>query len=138
MQSQEIPRDPRDEQLPGPTWPGLLRRFGRATCTRGELRPAFQWVRPGELPAIYSQESNPDAVAAVKLFTPDGCWTWYLIEHDGADSAFGLVVGLEPELGYVDLAELAAVRGPMGLPIERDLYWTPKPWREIQKELEAR
>lgn len=31
----------------------------------------------------------------------------------------------EPELGYVSLSELATVRGPLGLPLERDLYVTP-------------
>jgi hypothetical protein len=29
-----------------------------------------------------------------------------------------------PELGYVSLAELASVRGKLGLPIERDLHFT--------------
>ena len=39
--------------------------------------------------------------------------------------AFGLCdLGLgEPELGYVHLAELAAVRGKLGLPVERDLHF---------------
>jgi hypothetical protein len=41
--------------------------------------------------------------------------------------AFGLRdLGLgEPELGYVSLHELAEVRGPLGLPLERDLYFAP-------------
>jgi hypothetical protein len=29
----------------------------------------------------------------------------------------------EPELGYVSLAELSAVRGKLGLPVERDLHF---------------
>ena len=48
---------------------------------------------------------------------------------------FGLVDGHEKELGYVSLNELRSVRGPLGLPIERDLYWQPKPLREIAPEL---
>lgn len=28
-----------------------------------------------------------------------------------------------PELGYVSLAELATVRGTLGLPVERDLHF---------------
>jgi hypothetical protein len=42
----------------------------------------------------------------------------------------GLLFGLcdlrlgQPELGYVSLAELSTVRGKLGLPIERDLYFT--------------
>jgi hypothetical protein len=43
--------------------------------------------------------------------------------------ASGLAFGLcdlgvgEPELGYVSLAELSAVRGKLGLPIERDRHF---------------
>jgi len=31
-----------------------------------------------------------------------------------------------PELGWVSLKELATVRGKLGLPVERDLYFKPK------------
>ena len=30
-----------------------------------------------------------------------------------------------PELGYVSLSELAALRGRLNLPVERDLYFVP-------------
>jgi hypothetical protein len=55
---------------------------------------------------------------------PDGNATWLLTELDpnGEHLAFGLC---EPELGYVSLHELAAARGPLGLPLERDYYLTP-------------
>jgi hypothetical protein len=63
----------------------------------------------------------------VKLFTPDAGATWLLTEIDPSDPdiAFGLCdLGLgETELGYVSLSELADVRGQIGLPIERDLYF---------------
>ena len=42
--------------------------------------------------------------------------------------------GLENEFGYFSLRELESIRGPFGLTIERDLYWTPKPIREIAKD----
>jgi hypothetical protein len=45
------------------------------------------------------------------------------------------VEGQEKELGYVSLSELEDVRGPMGLPIERDLHWRPKTLEEIAPEL---
>ncbi|MBX3597961.1 MAG: DUF2958 domain-containing protein [Rhizobiaceae bacterium] len=32
----------------------------------------------------------------------------------------------EPELGYVTLSEIKQVRGALGLPVERDLYFTAK------------
>ena len=63
----------------------------------------------------------------VKFFTPDAQATWLLTEltPDDPELAFGLCdLGLgEPELGYVHLAELAAVRGKLGLPVERDLHF---------------
>ena len=68
-----------------------------------------------------------DPTPVVKLFTPDASATWLLTEIDpeDADRAFGLCdLGLgSPELGYVSLAELAALRGPMGLPVERDQHF---------------
>lgn len=61
----------------------------------------------------------------VKLFTPWGSATWVLSELDQDGIAFGLCdLGMgEPELGYVDLNELAALRGPFGLRVERDLHF---------------
>ena len=80
-----------------------------------------------KLPPLYSgEEKGLDAMATVKFFTPDSSWTWYASEFDGEDILFGLVVGLEIELGYFSLKELQEVKGPMGLPIERDLHYKPK------------
>jgi len=67
----------------------------------------------------------------VKFFTPDAQWTRYASEFDGDDIFFGLVSGLEVELGYFLLKELKDVRVPMGLPIERDLYYEPKSLGEL-------
>ncbi len=77
------------------------------------------------IPPLHSQESNPDPMVVCKFFTPDSSWTWYVLEFDGEDTFFGLVVGHVPELGYFALSELEAIRGPYGLAIERDLWWTP-------------
>ena len=67
-----------------------------------------------------------DFVPVVKLFTPDANCTWLLTELDpeDADIAFGLCdLGLGfPELGTVRISELESIRGPLGLPIERDRY----------------
>lgn len=85
------------------------------------------------LPALYSQDGKGvDAIAHVKFFTPDGNWTWFATEYDPAEGMFfGLVRGLEEELGYFSLAELELARGPLGLPIERDLHFRPKPLKEV-------
>ena len=89
-----------------------------------------------QLPPLYSQEDKGGkAIVYVKFFTPDSNWTWLITEFDGEDTFFGLVEGHEKELGYFSLKELESVRGPMGLPIERDLYWKPKTLEEIAPEL---
>lgn len=72
-------------------------------------------------------ERGFDPLPVVKLFTPDAGATWLLAEIDPDDEghAFGLCdLGLgTPELGWVSLAEIEALRGPLGLPVERDLYF---------------
>ena len=77
-----------------------------------------------------------DAIVQVKYFTPDGNWTWWATEYDPVEKLFfGLVEGFERELGYFSLAELESGRGALGLPIERDLHWTPKPLKDLWGEL---
>ena len=90
-----------------------------------------------KLPALYSQDGKGGkAIAYVKFFCPDSNpWTWYACEYDGEDIFFGLVHGFEKELGYFSLSELKSVRGPLGLPIERDKFWQPKTLAEIAPEL---
>ncbi len=102
-------------------------------------------IKPDELldvlPAIGSTDGQgSDAVALVKLFTPWGSWSWYITEASREGDAvlmFGLVDGHVKELGYVSLNELLSVRGPMGLAIERDLYWSPKKLGDLAPELFA-
>ena len=90
-----------------------------------------------KLPALYSgEELGLMAVALVKFFTPDSNWTWYASEFDGEDLFFGLVSGFEVELGYFSLSELQSVKGSLGLPIERDLYYEPKTLKELMKKHE--
>ena len=55
-------------------------------------------------------------------------------EYDGENIFFGLVSGLELEFGYFSLKELKEVKGPMGLPIERDLHFEPKTLRELRDQ----
>jgi hypothetical protein len=56
--------------------------------------------------------------------------TWLLTELDPMepDRAFGLCdLGLGfPELGYVSIAELESLRGPLGLWVERDLHFSAR------------
>ncbi len=63
----------------------------------------------------------------MKLFTPDAGATWLLawLDPEDGDVAWGCCdPGLGcPEIGPVRLSEIAAVRGALGLPVERDLYF---------------
>ena len=80
------------------------------------------------IPRLYATQHEADPVAHVKLFTPDSSWTWLVMEYDPEQRlCFGLVFGHEREFGYFSLEEMESVRGPLGLRIERDLYWKPKP-----------
>jgi hypothetical protein len=99
-----------------------------------ELLPAE--VRAA-LPKLYSQEKNPDPTVHVKYFTPDAGWTWLATEgeeDEGDFRFFGYVIGQFKEWGYFVLSELESARGPMGLAIERDLYFTPGPLSEVLKQ----
>lgn len=64
-----------------------------------------------------------DHVPVVKFFNPMGAATWLATELDqDGDSLFGLAdLGFgSPELGIFSLSELASLRLPFGLGIERD------------------
>jgi hypothetical protein len=86
-----------------------------------------------QIPPLYSTENVPlaEKVIVAKFFHPCGRWTWYVVEgeptEDGDWLFFGLVQGHETEWGYFTLAELESARGPLGLGIERDLYFEPGP-----------
>jgi len=67
---------------------------------------------------------EPDPVPVVKFFNPLGTARWLATElFDDNDSCFGLVdLGFgTPELGVFSLSELANVRLPFGMTIERDI-----------------
>jgi len=86
-----------------------------------------------QLPSLYAQENNPDAIAYVKFFTPHSNWTWYATEFDGEDTFFGLVQGQDEELGYFSLLEFQRFRSSYGVRIERDLYFQPMPLSQLRR-----
>ena len=93
-----------------------------------------------KLPALYTQEAheNPEKemVFYVKLFTPDSNWTWFIAEYDPEkEIAWCYVMGLENEYGTIDIKELKEVRGPFGLPIERDISFDPIKEKELMDEI---
>jgi hypothetical protein len=96
-----------------------------------QKRPCYRYIRESDaLPDLGTGARE----AKVKLFDPQGSWTWYLTEYDRETrEAFGLVDGLEEELGYFSMVELCAFRGRFGLPLERDLGWSPRPLTECYR-----
>jgi len=100
-----------------------------------------------KLPPLYSQENNADPLVVCKFFTPDANWTWYAYEGSPVDKDgyydtnkekvgflfFGLVSGLDVEIGYFSLSELEKVRGQFGLPVERDKFFVPAPLSQVRK-----
>lgn len=67
---------------------------------------------------------SPDPAPIVKFFNPVGAATWLATDlYDDGDTLFGLAdLGFGcPELGLFSLSEIASVRLPFGLGIERDI-----------------
>ncbi len=92
------------------------------------------------IPMLGANENVKDydtVLAPAKLFSPYSNWTWYITEWEAETGlCFGLVEGVETEIGYFDLSELAAVTVFGSVPaVERDLYWKPKTLGEIRREL---
>lgn len=90
-----------------------------------------QLLRNGRIQHDLAEQGLPDAdfMPVVKLFTPDANCTWLLseLDSDDPDIAFGLCdLGFGcPELGSVRISEIEAVRGRLGLPVERDRFFAP-------------
>ena len=87
------------------------------------------------IPNLYETEDIKDPICHIKLFTPDSNWTWYIIEFSKEDqnTCFGYVIGHEAELGYFSLSEIEEVKGPLGLPVERDTSFTPTLLSEVKR-----
>lgn len=92
---------------------------------------------------INALNNERDHFPVLKLFTPDAGATWLISEcdPDDPDRLFGLCdlgAGF-PELGYVSLAEINGVKGPLGLPVERDLHFVAnKPLSAYADEARAK
>jgi hypothetical protein len=97
-----------------------------------------------KLPKLYATDGTPatERTVVAKFFAPWSRWTWYVLEGEPDTESgtedflfFGLVNGLERELGYFSLNELQSLRGPFGLGIERDRGWTPITLAELETRL---
>ena len=82
-----------------------------------------------KLPKLHSASE----MALVKWFTPDANWTWYVMEYNPeTGECFGLVDGFEREMGYFNLHEIEKLKGPLGLPVERDKHFEPKTFDQLK------
>lgn len=107
-----------------------LEAYGKRPFTT----PAYRWIRESDkLPHPDALGDNP--VAKVKLFNPTGQGTWWIAAYDPATrEAYGVAEIFEREAGYIYMPEIAEHIGRFGLPIERDLHYTPRTLREILSE----
>ena len=81
-----------------------------------------------KLPPLGSTSEQIDPIAVVKFFNPTGLGTWWAVEFDPDSGIFFGKADLGfPELGTFGLDELQSYKGPMGLGIERDIHFRPKP-----------
>ena len=105
------------------------------------------------LPPLYSQDGKgKEAKVVVKFFTPTSSFTWFVTEASAVTPEgeylplkeaegkviedtilYGFVTSHlcpDGEWGYASLNELIAVKGPLGLGVERDRFFRPRPVRE--------
>ena len=73
-------------------------------------------------------KSAKDIKIVLKLFSPVGAATWYIYEKE-TDDIYWAFVNLGDyemsECGTVSMNELMSLRLPLGLHIERDMYFKP-------------
>ena len=94
-------------------------------------RPAYRYLRASDHMPRTAPDDDP--IARVKLFNPTGAGTWYLAAYDPETRvAYGAAHIQEFELGDIYMPGLLEVRGRFGLPVERDLHWTPRPLSECR------
>jgi hypothetical protein len=118
------------------TFDNAERRIANIVHTPDHAMELLDGEQRAALPQLRATEDLSDeAIAVVKFFTPDGNWTWWATEFDGNDLFFGLVSGFEVEYGYFSLSELEQLRGVLGLPVERDLYFRPQSLSHIHEQL---
>lgn len=103
-----------------------------------------RWLAP-HIPKLYAQDGFNDPVVFAQVFLAEGRWTFYILEYDHIapddtpDLMFGYLLSpLGPdcdELCYMTLEQIAELRSPtLNLPVERDLWFRPRPLSEIRAE----
>jgi hypothetical protein len=87
--------------------------------------------------AEVGDQEGKDAIVIAHYFNPCGAGNWYATEFDVETGEFFGYVSIfgdhNDEWGYFSLAELESYQGPLGLGIERDLYWKEKRFSQIKR-----
>lgn len=94
-------------------------------------KPAYRYIRKSDRLPTYDEipHDKPldQIVCKVRLFNPTGIGTWHVAAYDpDTRVAWGVAQLQEKEVGSWSMDELTSFRGRFGLPIERDLYGSPK------------
>jgi hypothetical protein len=79
--------------------------------------------------AEVGEQDIPDPIVVAHFFNPIGAGVWYATAFDPEDNLiFGWAEVLPGcgEWGYTSIDELQSYIGPLGLGIERDLFWKEK------------
>jgi hypothetical protein len=115
----------------------VLEALARADRERGHA------IIPGPMdreavPPLYSTERTAIPEKQIMLHYFCGPADWWVVEADWRDNlAFGFVCLGNPqdaEWGYIDLVEIGLLvigSPPIHFRVDRDLYWTPKPFSEV-------
>ncbi len=85
------------------------------------------------LPPLDSQKDVSDPMVFCHFFLPDTNWDWYVIEFDGIEIFYGWSSFVVQEPGTFYLSELRVTRGLLGMPVERDVNFTPMRLSEVKK-----
>ena len=95
--------------------------------------PAYRYIRASDyIPSTDAARAEPDPLVRVKLFNPSGAGTWWIAGYDPETRiAWGVAEIQEREVGDFDMGELVALRVRFGLPLERDLWWEPRPLSRV-------
>ena len=84
----------------------------------------------------YDKGSDMEQMIVAKFFNPVGSWTWYLMNMaDNGDYCWGIVDGFAVEMGSFSINELEEQKLPLGMTIERDLYFEPMKAKDVWEQL---
>jgi len=90
-----------------------------------------------KIPRLYETENIPLASKIIHMhFFLANC-DWYIAEHDPEEQLFfgyaNLGDDMNSEWGYISFQELKDLIIAPGIHVDHDLYWKPRPAREVEK-----